>query len=135
MAVSSTAQRKRAFLADFERHGILSTAARAAGVSRRCVYLWQEKDEQFVLAFRQAEIEATERLEQELFRRAVEGVEKPVYQNGKLVGHLREFSDTLLIFSLKARAPQKYRENRLVTVEGSLTLAELVSDLVTDRDA
>jgi hypothetical protein len=49
------------------------------------------------------------RLEDEAVRRAYEGVERPVFQGGKQVGVVREYSDTLLIFLLKALRPEKYR--------------------------
>ena len=50
-------------------------------------------------------------LEDEAIRRAKDGVrEKPVYQGGKLVGHVQEYSDTLLIFLLKGARPEKYRD-------------------------
>lgn len=50
-------------------------------------------------------------LEQEAYRRAVEGVEEPVYQGGELVGTVRRYSDKLLEFLLRGRRPQVYREN------------------------
>ena len=108
--VNRRQRRKKLFLEDFALGGIVGRAATAAGVERTTVYLWLEHDETFAQAFRQAELRSVEVLEEEARRRAVDGVEKPVYQNGKLVGHVREYSDTLLIFTLKARAPDKYRE-------------------------
>jgi hypothetical protein len=110
-----TAQRKKRFLDVFGELGIISRAAEAAGVGRTTVYEWQEHDEHFSLAFRQAEIRSTEVLESEARRRAVDGVEKErrVYDNrGNLIDEYTEtsYSDTLLIFLLKARDPNKYRE-------------------------
>jgi hypothetical protein len=49
-------------------------------------------------------------MEQEADRRAIEGVDEPVFHKGTVVGHIRKYSDTLLIFRLKALAPAKYRE-------------------------
>ena len=43
-------------------------------------------------------------------RHAVEGTEKPVFQGGALVGHVREFDHRLLEFLLKADDPKRYRE-------------------------
>lgn len=103
------AQQKKAFLEAFRRCGIITRACEASGVARRTVYSWQEHDEHFLADFHEAETIATEVLESEMHRRAVEGVDKPVYQGGKLVGTVTEYSDTLLIFALKARDP-KYRE-------------------------
>ena len=51
---------------------------------------------------------AADILEDEVDRRAVEGVEKPVgWHKGKPGGYVREYSDTLLIFLLKGDRPEK----------------------------
>ena len=102
---------KKAFLEDFAQTGIITESCENVGMKRRAtVYDWQEQDDEFAAAFREAEIKATEVLETEARRRAINGTEKPVYQGGQLVGYITEKSDTLLIFMLKARAPEKYRE-------------------------
>jgi hypothetical protein len=41
---------------------------------------------------------------------AVNGVDKAVYQQGRLVGHIKEFDHRLLEFLLKSDNPAKYRE-------------------------
>jgi hypothetical protein len=46
--------------------------------------------------------------EAEAWRRAVEGVERPIVSGGKVVTTVREYSDALLIFLLKGRRPAKY---------------------------
>jgi len=56
-----------------------------------------------------------ENLEAEAWRRAVEGVEKPVFQGGVQVGVIREFSDSVLMFLLRARKPEVYWERYDVT--------------------
>lgn len=48
--------------------------------------------------------------------RAVEGVEKPIFQQGAQVGVVREFDNRLLEFLLKADDPKKYRDNSAVQV-------------------
>lgn len=102
---------KSAFLDAFREHGNVTWACRQIGMTNRTeVYRWQENDDQFAIAFREAEIEATETMEAEAYRRAVKGTQKPVYQQGAMVGTVQEYSDTLLIFMLKARAPEKYRD-------------------------
>ena len=62
----------------------------------------------------------TEVLEDEALRRARDGTDKPIYQGGKKVGSVREYSDTLLIFLLKARNPAKYRERIDAHVTGDV---------------
>lgn len=125
---------KEVFLLTFAHHGNVSAACRAAGVNRTNVYRWQEHDDAFAAAFRQAEIEATEVLEGEAFRRAYEGVvsEKGIYHQGVLVGIDREVkvSDTLLIFLLKARAPDKYRERVDITRSDEPRVKALPAELL-----
>lgn len=56
--------------------------------------------------------EASRRVKREetAHKHAVEGTERPVYQQGALVGTIREFDHRLLEFLLKADNPSKYRE-------------------------
>ena len=49
-------------------------------------------------------------LEDECLRRARDGVKVPRFHNGKISGYVRRSSDALLIFLLKARRPEKYRD-------------------------
>lgn len=115
MTRGQTVRLKRRFLEAFRRTGNITQACGAVGLTRRqTVYEWQELDDQFAAGFREAEIMATEYLEQEALRRAVEGVtsETPIYNRGEYIDTIVEtkYSDTLLIFLLKARNPNKYRE-------------------------
>ena len=107
---AQTAHNKKAFLEAFERTGIVLAACDESGVSRRSVYSWRDADPDFAAAWAQAEERSTQRLEREAIRRAAEGVEEPVFQGGVEVGRIRKYSDTLLIFLLKARRPAVYRE-------------------------
>lgn len=81
-----------------------------AGLPRSTVYDWRHADQAFAQAWDAALELGTDALEDEAVRRAYHGTDKPVYQGGKQVGTVREFSDTLLIFMLKARRPEKFKE-------------------------
>jgi hypothetical protein len=123
-------QLKKKFLEAFRRHGNVTWAAKEAGLPYRTApYEWQEHDDQFAAAFRDAEIEATEVLEAEAYRRGHDGVDEPVFHQGVAVGAVRKYSDTLLIFMLKARNPEKYRDRHDVKHSGevkhSLTIADI----------
>ncbi len=50
-------------------------------------------------------------------RRAVDGVDEPVYQGGKKVGSITRYSDTLLIFLLKANR-DKFRQANMPPMIG-----------------
>ncbi len=102
--------KKEAFLKALARLGNVSDACRKARVPRRTVYNWRDEDPAFAEAWNEALEVATDALEREARRRAVTGTLRPVYQGGKLVGRIREYSDTLLIFLLKGARPDKYAD-------------------------
>lgn len=112
-------QRKRAFLLAYAEIGTVLHAAEAAGVSRRQHQRWVHEDAEYAAAFADAKAEVIEVYERELHRRAVEGVEKPVWRGGEQVGSIREYSDVLLIFRMKALAPERYRDNHRVEHTGA----------------
>lgn len=131
-----TSKKAQTFLDELSKCGNVKDACAAAGVGRRTAYDWRAKDPEFAQAWDSALDEAADTMEREAFRRAVEGIEKPVF--GSLgrgegtgeVGRVREYSDTLLIFLLKAARPEKYRE-RTETRHTGLT-AEQAANLSTD---
>ncbi|HLH24832.1 MAG TPA: terminase [Chloroflexota bacterium] len=124
-----TSHWKQQFLAAFRRHGNVTRAATAAGVERTTAYKWRESDARFAAQWADAELEATEHLEGAAHDRAVEGVREPVFWHGEEVGYIRKYSDRLLIFLLKARAPQKYRDNVHAEHDGELTIKVVYDDV------
>ena len=84
--------------------GNVSASARIANVSRQHAYLCRQTDPEFAARWDDAIEEGTDNLEEIAMRRAKEG------------------SDTLTIFLLKARRPDKYRENIGVKHEGGVTV-------------
>lgn len=99
------------FLAALEETHLVTEASKRAGIHRQRAYERRSSDPKFAEQWAEIEERSTELLEREAYRRAAVGVEKPVFQGGEEVGRVREFSDTLLIFLLKARRPDTYREN------------------------
>lgn len=109
-----------AFLEAFAEFGIVTAACGVAGVSRSTAYERRKLDEAFAAAWSDVETATTERMEAEARRRAVEGwVEREElevahdedgnpYEVRTLI--VRKYSDTLLMFMLKARKPDMYRE-------------------------
>jgi hypothetical protein len=94
----------------------ISDACRVVGYTRSSVYLYKADDPKFADAWDEANETAIERMEREADRRAVEGYDKPVFHLGVECGSQRQFSDTLLIFRLKAKRPEVYREKAEVSV-------------------
>ena len=74
------------------------------------MYDLRARDERFAEQWDNAIEEGVEALEQEAWRRGLEGIVKPVFQRGVHVGDVREYSDTLLMALLRARRPGVYRQ-------------------------
>lgn len=76
-----------------------------------------------------SEEDAIELLEGEARRRAYEGTVKPVYYKGEQCGKIREYSDTLMMFILKAKKPE-YRDRlqQDINLNGAISLAGLVGN-------
>lgn len=107
---------QQAFLDAYREMGVVRYACKQADVDHGNVYRRLRSDPEFKAAFDEAREQATQRMEMEARRRAIEGTTKPVYQGGQLVGHIQEYSDTLLIFLLKAARPEVYRETIRVDI-------------------
>lgn len=115
-AVSRTGKWKSVFIEALKETGIVGRAAEKASVGRSTVYLERECDEEFAEQWEEALECHVETLEAEADRRAVQGTGKPVFFQGLECGTIQEYSDTLLIFRLKALAPEKYRERMSVDI-------------------
>ena len=125
----------------------MTASCKKAGYGRTSVFEWKRDNEEFAARYQDADDQAVERMEEEADRRAVEGFEKPVFYQGQPVGQwfdadgrpcladsvdangepravrfkryeVREFSDTLLMFRLKAKRPDHYRENSKIEHNG-----------------
>jgi len=116
MRTIRTPKKREAFLTELSStNGNVSQACAAAGISRTAAYAWRTKDEDFATAWDDTVEASTEALEQEIYRRAHQGVDKPVFYQGAECGTVREYSDTLAMFILKGRRPEKYRERTEIT--------------------
>ena len=115
-------KRQDAFLKEFKICATVTHAVRAARIGRQTHYDWLKKDEEYQVAFAEAEIAATDALVAEARRRATEGVEEPVYYKGEVVKIIKKYSDTLLIFLLKGALPEVYRERHELTGGGGAPL-------------
>jgi hypothetical protein len=107
-----TAKKRREFLDALSKTGNVSHAARTAVISRRAVYEWRNEDESFKAEWDDAVEQATDLLEIEARRRAVEGTVKPVFYQGEKCGEIHEYSDVLLMFLIKGKRPEYATERR-----------------------
>lgn len=127
----------RAFIAAFARSGDASSSARAAGINHTHVFDVRKADPVFAAAWREAENIAADLLEQVAIRRATTGEERvttrttrkfasveqqnPDPRGDPVIRHVlveetvveervNVKSDALLMFMLKARRPEQFRE-------------------------
>jgi len=115
---SLTAKKKALFLKQLALTGNVTKSAASADWRRQTAHEHRKNDPKFAEAWENAEQEYADHLEREADRRAVEGFDEPRFYEGQVCGHVRKYSDTLLIFRLKALRPSKYRDNQAVTVSG-----------------
>lgn len=103
------------FLAAYRMTGIIRASCVEARVSSNTVARMRKQSPAFEQAMMEAKDEAIDRMEAAALNRAVVGTTrtKGVYHQGKRVGEetITEYSDTLLIFLLKANRPEKYRDS------------------------
>lgn len=109
--------RQLAFLSAYSILGNVTQAAKCTGISPGSVYNWKG-DEVFDKYYELADRAHMHYLQSEAQRRAVEGVQEPVYYQGQKIGEKTKYSDNLLMFLMKGKEPEKYRDNARVEVTG-----------------
>lgn len=119
------------FLEHLARTGNVTQSAEASGFTRKTAYKHRREDPEFAAAWDDAFEQATDALESEARRRAYDGVKRPVYQGGELVGYVQEYSDQLMLALLKAHRRGTFGDKQQVEHSGALTLEQLVSGSLT----
>ncbi len=110
-----TARKKQLFHQTFAATGSLSAAARAAGISQAEARMLRKSAPDQISTSQTAASRAAASLraavatlESEAVRRALEGVNVPVFHQGRECGSTVKHSDTLLMFLLKTLNPARY---------------------------
>ena len=129
---------REAFLDSLRVTGNVSAAARLVGRSRASLYRMRRADPDFASAWQDALEEAVDWLELEALRRAVEGIKEDRFSKGEIVGTITRYSDSLLMFLLKARRPWLYdrrvlRGRQTTTDEDSLDASRAALEEKLDR--
>jgi hypothetical protein len=111
-----TAASRARFIEVLSQTANVTASAAAINSHRNTVYDWRERDLEFAAAWDNAIEVATDALEAEARRRALEGVLEPVISQGRIVMmndeplYVRKYSDNLMLAQLRAHRPEKYRE-------------------------
>jgi hypothetical protein len=149
-----TPEKLTAFCAALAETCQVGKAAAAVGISRFTAYVWRKNDPEFAARWDEAMRAGLLVLEDEMHRRAIDGVAEPVLYQGQptflteqyiaedgkpamrvrmddqgqpIPMTVRKYSDTLAIFLAKAHDP-KYRDNSKLELAGSLQLTTLSDD-------
>lgn len=106
------------FIDVLTKSGNVSFACRLAGISHSHSYNMKKNRAGFSDRWEEAIKVSADALEEEARRRAVDGVDRPVFYQGAKVGTMKEYSDQLLIQLLKAHKPEQFNERLQVTGPG-----------------
>ena len=124
-----TPEKKAAFCAALATSGgNVSRACEAIEITRMTAYRWRQEDQDFAASWDEAKAIGLDALEDEVLRRAYEGVAEPVFYQGDECGTIRKYSDTLAIFLLKGGKPEKYADRSKTELSGSLALNQMTDD-------
>ncbi len=132
-----TRARDKRFFEALNEQATIGEAAKIAGYSRRSIYDYAAEDPTFAQQLEDAKLDIVERLEKEADRRAMQGVTdyksiKTSKDSYRVIPFVK-YSDSLLMFRLKALAPEKYRDNykpeELPDDLNDLNLEDITQDL------
>lgn len=115
---SATPARKKLFLEALEgkAHGYLSIASAMTGIPVRTVYSWRQKDKRFGERINEAQSLQVDDVEALLYKRMTEG------------------SDAAIIFFLKTRGGEKWRERRDVADAKAAAVNKITVEVVGGSD-
>lgn len=112
-ALSRNLEEKRyaEFLDHLSENGLIKEACQYAGLSRLQVKRRIREDHEFRALYEEAYELGTDAIEDEATRRATIGTLEPVFFKGRRVATIRKKSDLLMMFILKARRPERFKDN------------------------
>lgn len=115
-ALARRRQEQDLFLDALSKVGTVVGACQHTSIGRRTHYDWLEKDPTgYGKRYEEAIESATDNLETEARRRAMVGVDEPIYYKGKKIDSVRKYSDVLLIALLNAYRPQRFKHRHDVS--------------------
>lgn len=101
---------------ELERNaGDVARACADINVSTGWLKRWMREDPKVEAAINDAMDTGVAVLESALIRRAVEGVDEPIFYKENIVGYKRRYSDTNLQFALKGRRREVYGDKQEIT--------------------
>ncbi|WP_018949508.1 helix-turn-helix domain-containing protein [Thioalkalivibrio sp. ALMg11] len=115
-----TPEKKQKVVELLSQTGNLSACAAEVGLSRDTIYRAMQRDEEFATRIAQARDKASYEVEREIRRRGLEGISRPVYYQGEIIGEQKEYSDKLLLAMAKANMPERYSDKQYQVIDHSI---------------
>ncbi|MBL0898257.1 MAG: hypothetical protein IBJ17_06105 [Reyranella sp.] len=103
----------------FAASGSVAFAADRTGLSRTVLYRRRRTDPAFARRWAEAQELGVSKVRDEVFRRAVVGVKRPVFHGGVQVGKIRHYDNRLLWSLLKSHEPETYGPRRARPATGA----------------
>lgn len=99
--------------------GSVSLAAKRTGLSRTTLYAHRDADPAFAKRWADALALGVEKVRDEVFRRALVGIKRPVFHAGERVGKVKHYDNRLLWSLLRSHDPETYGARRPQAVGGA----------------
>ena len=96
----------------FAASGSVAFAADRTGLSRTVLYRRRRNDPAFARRWAEAQELGVAKVRDEVFRRAVVGIKKPVFHGGVRIGKIRNYDNRLLWSLLRSHEPETYGNKR-----------------------
>lgn len=114
-----TPQQAAQFFRILAASGSVSLAAERTGLCRATLYVHRAANPVFARRWAEALGLGREKVRDEVFRRAVVGIKKPVFHAGLVVGKVKHYDNRLLWSLLKSQEPETYGPRRPQPVGGA----------------
>lgn len=110
----------QAFLEKLSHRGVVSEACRFATVSRNTAEAYRKADASFAQAWDEAIEDSLDAVEAKGHEMATDGLTRPVFQGGELVGEMNMVDPGMVRFFLERGRRQKFGERLDVTISGTV---------------
>jgi hypothetical protein len=103
----------------FAASGSVSFAADRTGLPRNVLYRRKRNDPAFAKRWAEAQELGVSKVRDEVFRRAVVGIKRPVFYGGVKVGKVKHYDNRLLWSLLRSHEPETYGDKRPQPIGGA----------------
>lgn len=126
---------RKVFLGHLAKGGIIAAACRKAKVGVVTVFDHRARDAAFDAQVQAALEESIDAVELEIRRRAITGVNEPVYYKGIVAGHVRRYSDGLLTLLAKAKRRKEFGDKSEISGPDGAAIPLTTTAVPFDHDA